>query len=319
MASHSSFSRFIRFITVAAIGGVLFPTVAGAQARILADRGPIEQLDLYWGSASADRAPAGPFTFIREDVSATNPKAVVRDARGVTWGVKWDEEVQAEVAATRLAWAMGLDVEETYYVDTGTIVFPASRPAFHRIGSFIDGAGRLKSPARFARHDPEVVSKGRWAFGANPLARDEGYAVLVLMNVLMGNWDAKDDNNKILSVTDAAGTSEWYLVGDYGACFGKMGGTMSHSKYNLKDFAKNPPVVTSVSGQTVHLGYNGRNAAFHESVSLEGARLFAGMASHLSLKQVDDAFRAAHANDVDRQGFARAVYGRFQQVVASVR
>ena len=306
-------------ITAVAIGGVLYPSAARAQARIWEDRGPIGQLDLYWGNASPERVPIGPFTFLKEDASATNPKAIVRDARGVVWGVKWDEEVQSEVAATRLAWAMGLEVEETYYVETGRIVFPASRPALQRIASFVDAAGRFKSPARFERRDPEVVTKGRWAFASNPLARDGGYAVMVLMNVVMANWDAKDDNNKIVSITDATGTRDTYLIGDYGACFGKMGGEFSHSKYRLKDFAKNPPVVTGVSGETVHLGFKGKNAEFHESVPLEGARLFADRASQLSLKQVDDAFRAANANTADREGFSRMVYDRFQQVVTSVR
>jgi hypothetical protein len=317
--TRSTHFGFTLFITAVAIGGVLCPAAAGAQARIWEDRGPIGQLDLYWGNASPERVPIGPFTFVREDASATNPKAIVRDARGVVWGVKWDEEVQSEVAATRLAWAMGLEVEETYYVETGRIVFPGSRPTFTRIGSFVDGAGRFKAPARFERRDPAVVAKGRWEFANNPLPRDGGYAVLVLMNVVMANWDAKDDNNKVVSITDATGTRERYLVGDYGACFGKMGGEFSHSKYRLKDYAKNPPVVTGVSGETVHLGYKGKNAEFHESVPLEGARLFASRASQLSLKQVDDAFRAANANNADREGFARMVYDRFQQVVTSVR
>ena len=317
--SRSSLLGSTLLITAVAIGGVLHPATAGAQARIWEDRGPIGQLDLYWGNASPERAPIGPFTFVREDASATNPKAIVRDARGVQWGVKWDDEVRSEVTATRLAWAMGLEVEETYFVETGRIVFSGSRPAFTRIGSFVDGAGRFKSPARFERRNPEVVSKGRWAFASNPLAREDGYAVLVLMNVVMANWDAKDDNNKIVSVTDATGTRDWYLIGDYGACFGKMGGEFSHSKYTLKDFAKNPPVVTAVSGETVHLGYKGKNAEFHESVPLEGARLFASRASQLSLKQVDDAFRAANTNAADREGFVRMVYDRFQQVVTSVR
>jgi len=256
--TRSSHFGFTLFITAVAIGGVLCPAAAGAQARIWEDRGPIGELDLYWGNASPERVPTGPFTFVREDASATNPKAIVRDARGVVWGVKWDDEVQSEVAATRLAWAMGLEVEETYYVETGQIVFPGSRPAFHRIGSFVDGAGRFQSPARFERRDSEVVSKGRWEFARNPLARDGGYAVLVLMNVVMAKWDAKDDNNKIVSITDATGTRDWYLVGDYGACFGKMGGEFSHSKYRLKDFAKNPPVVTGVSGETGAPGVQGQ-------------------------------------------------------------
>ncbi len=324
-------------VTAAAAAGVLTaPRAAIAQARdsaphaspgsaygytprrVLEDRGPIQDLDLYWGSSSPDRAPVGPFTFVREDVAATNPKAVVRDAKGVLWGVKWDEEVQGEVAATRLAWAMGLRVEETYYVPTGTIRFAGARPALHRIGSFIDNSGAFKSAARFERRDPELVSKGAWTFGKNPVTADPGYAVLVLMDVVMGNWDAKDDNNKILSVTDAAGTADWYLIGDYGACFGKMGGEFSHSKYELKDFVKNPPVVTTVSGDRVLLGYKGRNQSFHESVPLEAARLFAKRAADLRYEQVEAAFRAAHANETDLHGFARVVYDRIQQVVAKV-
>jgi hypothetical protein len=147
---------------------------------------------------------------------------------------------------------------------------------------------------------------------------EDGYSVLVLMNVVMGNWDAKDDNNKILEVASPTGITDWYLIGDYGACFGKMGGHFSHSKYRLADFAKNPPVITSVSGGTVRLGYSGQNQHFNTSVPLEGARFFAERAAQLSLKQVEDAFRAAHANDTDLHGFARAVYDRIQQVVTAV-
>jgi hypothetical protein len=128
---------------------------------------------------------------VKEDLGGTNPKAIVRDARGVRWGVKWDKEVQAEVAATRLAWAMGLGVEETYYVETGTIVFPGSRPTFQRIGSFIDKTGRFRSAARFERRGPELVKKGVWPFGQNPLMSQGGYAVLVLMDVVMANWVAR--------------------------------------------------------------------------------------------------------------------------------
>src|SRR6185503_18976562 len=125
------------FSTIVAAGILTFPGVAVAQdhhervrsrsadrLKIWEDRGPIEQLDLYWGDGSPDRMPAGPFTFVAEDPAGTNPKAHVRDVNGVLWGVKWDEEVQSEVAASRLAWAMGLRVDETYYVETGRIVFP---------------------------------------------------------------------------------------------------------------------------------------------------------------------------------------------------
>jgi hypothetical protein len=134
----------------------------------------------------------------------------------------------------------------------------------------------------------------------------------------MANWDAKDSNNKLLSVPETTGTTDWYMVGDYGACFGKMGGRTSHSKYRLRDFVANPPVVSSVSGGRVYLDFKGSNASAHASVPLEGARFFANRVADLTLSQVEDAFRAAHANEQDLHGFAEAVYGRIREVVTKV-
>jgi hypothetical protein len=104
------------FVAVAILGCVAVEIlsasgVASAQTRrMLVDRGPIQNLDLYWGSASPSRAPVSPFTFVSENLHATQPKAFLRDANGVLWSAKWGKEVHAEVAATRLAWAMGLQV-----------------------------------------------------------------------------------------------------------------------------------------------------------------------------------------------------------------
>jgi hypothetical protein len=327
----SSFFAVVGFSTIVGAGILTIPAVAAAEGRdgqvkslsanppkIWEDRGPIAQLDLFWGDGRPERVPVGPFTFLSEDLGGTNPKAQVRDVNGVLWGVKWDEEVQSEVAASRLAWAMGLRVDETYYVETGTIVFPGGqRPTFQRIGSFIDKRGNFKE-ARFKRWVPGQKIKGDWPFEENPLKAEGGYSVLVLMNVIMANWDAKDSNNKLLSVPETTGTTDWYMVGDYGACFGKMGGRTSHSKYRLRDFVANPPVVSSVRGDRVYLEFKGSNASAHASVPLEGARFFANRVAELTLSQVEDAFRAAHANEQDLHGFAEAVYGRIREVVTKV-
>jgi len=309
------------FLAVAILGWVAFEIlspagVATAQTRrMLVDRGPIQNLDLYWGSASPRRAPVSPFTFVSEDLGGTNPKAILRDANGVLWGAKWDEEVHAEVAATRLAWAMGLQVEETYYVEDGQILFPKKRPHFNRLGPFVDKSGRFRSGARFERRGTDVVSKGSWAIDRDPGTGDGGYSILILMNVVLANWDTKDSNTKILCVTDERGPTDWYIMGDYGASFGKMGGHFSHSKYNLRDYARNEPVITSVSKRTAHLGFSGTNSAAHASVPIEAVRWFAQRASGLSLRQVEDAFRGAHASDADVHGFAQATYQRIQEVV----
>jgi len=309
------------FLAVAILGWFAFEilspaSVATAQTRrMLVDRGPIQNLDLYWGSASPSRAPVSPFTFLSEDLGGTNPKANLKDANGVLWGAKWDEEVHAEVAATRLAWAMGLQVEETYYVEDGQIIFPGKRPTFHRLGPFIDKSGRFRGGARFERRGTDVVSKGSWSLDQDPRTGDGGYSILILMNVVLANWDTKDSNTKILSVASESGPIDWYIMGDYGASFGKMGGQFSHSKYRLRDYVQNKPVITSVDSRTAHLGFSGTNSAAHASVPLEAVRRFAQRASGLSLTQIEDAFRGAHASDAEVHGFAQATYQRIQEVV----
>jgi hypothetical protein len=318
MATRANNPALVAMVTSVslAFGILASPGVATAQSRrILQDRAPIQSLDLYWGNASPERAPVGPFTFVSEDLGGTNPKATLRDANGVLWGAKWDEEVKSEVAATRLAWAMGLNVEETYYVADGLIVFPSGKRNFHRLGSFIDKNGRFRSAARFERRNPDLVNKGTWPLGETPLMADRGYSILVLMDVVLANWDARDANTKILSVKDESGTTDWYMIGDYGACFGKMGGLFDRSKYKLKDYLRNGPVITSVHGKTVHLGYSGFNSSAHASVPLEAVRQFAERAAGLSLKQVEDAFRAANATDDELHGFAQATYQRIHEVV----
>jgi hypothetical protein len=52
------------------------------------DPGPIKNRDLRYGPGSAGRAPAAPFTFLKEDKDGESPKFDVKDARGVHWSVK---------------------------------------------------------------------------------------------------------------------------------------------------------------------------------------------------------------------------------------
>src|SRR5438094_451978 len=71
------------------------------------DPGQIEALDFVNGVGGHANAPLPPFRFIEEEMTGSNPKIKVRDARGATWSVKWSDEAKPEVFANRLAWASG--------------------------------------------------------------------------------------------------------------------------------------------------------------------------------------------------------------------
>ena len=82
----------------------------------MARPGPDRVARLSWSDRSQFTTPIPPYAFIKEDDSGSRAKVRVKDARGVEWNVKlagnWDDtaEGHAEVAASRIVWALGYDV-----------------------------------------------------------------------------------------------------------------------------------------------------------------------------------------------------------------
>ena len=58
-------------------------SAARSTATLWHDPGAIADEDLRWGAGSALRPPLAPFTFVKEDMSASKPKVRVTDANGV--------------------------------------------------------------------------------------------------------------------------------------------------------------------------------------------------------------------------------------------
>src|SRR6185503_168253 len=132
-----------------------------------ADRGDIASLNLYWGSGSEQSAPKPPFTFVKEDTSGTNPKVIVTDAAGAKWQIKLDEEVQSEVASSRLVWAAGYMVDETYFVPTGKI---EQVKDLGRAGTFINDQGFFMN-ARFEKRPDTIARRNvEWKWESNPFS-----------------------------------------------------------------------------------------------------------------------------------------------------
>src|SRR4051794_36377392 len=97
------------------------PAAAKGTPTLWRDPGDVAKLDLFWGIGGENKAPKPPFKFVKEDVTGTNPKIKVLDANGTLWNMKFDEEVHSEVACSRIAWACGYMVEESYFVPSGTV------------------------------------------------------------------------------------------------------------------------------------------------------------------------------------------------------
>jgi hypothetical protein len=278
------------------------------------DRGDISKLNLLMGIGSEAGMPKPPFQFDKEDTSGTNPKIKVIDANGVKWNMKFDEEVHAEVAASRIAWACGYMVEESYFIPSGKV---NGVTGLGRAKKFIGSDGSFTN-AMFEKRPDNVARRGvNWDWNNNPFVGTKELSGLAILNCLLSNWDAKTTNNNVLGMFDEDGSvKDWYLVADWGGTFGKTGGFMSHTKWDLADYSKQR-FLDGVKGNTVNFHYSGKMSGLR-SIPLEHARWFVGIVGKLSDNQIRDAFRAAGATEAETEGFTAQLRKRINELEAAV-
>jgi len=280
------------------------PADAAARPVLWRDPGPIGSRDLFWGSGHESRAPQGPFSFVEEDTSTgTNPKITVKDARGETWDVKFDEEVHAEVAANRLVWALGFIVEDHYFVRQGIVT---GARGLGRAAQHLGADGTFKD-ARFRWRNPATPrTEEEWTLQRNPFVGSRELSGLAILMTMINNWDIEGPrNNKVLRARRPDGTVErWFLVSDLGATFGRMGGggITNHSKWTLTHFQQER-FIDKVGGGMLHLAYDGYDPDV-DRVPLDHARWFAALASQLTEAQLRRAFEAAGATPEEVNGYA---------------
>lgn len=294
------------------------PTKKGIPA-LWENRGNISSLNLFWGIGGPNLAPKPPFTFDKEDMTGTNPKIKVVDANGVKWNVKFDEEVHSEVAASRIVWACGYLVEESYFVPSGRV---KGVQELTRASKFVRADGSFADGMFEKRPDTITRRQAPWAWDANPFVGTKELSGLAILNTMLNNWDAKTENNNVLAMYDEDGATvrEWHLVTDWGGTFGKMGGNLSFSKtkWNVDDFRRQG-FIDGASGGSLKLHYSGKMRSSLKSVPLEHARWFAGIVGQLTDNQLRAAFKAAGASEAEVTGFAARLREKINELKAAVR
>jgi hypothetical protein len=279
------------------------------------DRGDISSLNLALGIGSEEGKPKPPFQFDKEDVTGTNPKIKIIDANGVKWNLKFDEEVHAEVAASRLAWACGYMVEESYFVPSGKV---NGVTGLGRARKFVGSDGSFSNAMAEKRPDNIARRAVNWDWNSNPFVSTKELSGLAILNCLLSNWDAKPTNNNVLGMFDDAGkVKDWYLVADWGGTFGKTGGFLSHSKWDLADYSKQR-FIDGSGGASISFHYSGKMSVLR-SVPRAHAQWFLGVIGKLRDNQIRDAFRAAGATQAETDGFATQIRKRINELQAAAR
>lgn len=304
-------------LALALSAAVSMASADGVLARLWQDPRPIGARDLRWGPGSADRAPKPPFRFVERVSSGTQPKLVVSDAAGATWDVKFGEEVHAEVAASRLVWALGYFADELYFVPEGTIA--GAGEGLGPAKDFVDERGTFRA-ARFERRQEHHAAVDRgWSFRSNPFTGSRELSGLKILMTLLCNWDIDGErNNRVVAVTaPGAEPHRRYFVSDLGATFGRMGRRLSnHSKWRL-DHYRQEGFVDKVDEDEVELDFDGLESGM-EKVPIEHARWFAELAGELTPAQVRQAFEAAGATPQEVEGFSAVVLARIGQLRTAV-
>jgi hypothetical protein len=277
-------------------------------------RGDISKLNLLYGIGSAEGMPKPPFQFEKEDVSGTNPKIRVTDANGIKWNVKFDEEVHAEVASSRIVWASGYMVEESYFIPSGKV---DGVTGLGRAKRFVSSDGSFRNGMFEKRPETVARRKTNWTWESNPFAGTKELSGLAILNCLLSNWDAKSTNNNVLGMfgDDGKSVKDWYLVADWGGTFGKAGGFMSHSKWDLADYSKQA-FLDGVSGNTVKFHYSGKMGSSLRNIPRDHVQWFAGIIGGLTDNQIQDAFKAAGATQTEINGFSTQLRKRINELKA---
>lgn len=282
------------------------------------DPGPVAGKDLAQGPTSPDRAPVPPFTFVEEDISGSKPKVKVVDSQGVTWRVKFagndpqKNEVNAEVAASRVMWALGYLVEEHYFVPAGVI---EGVKGLDRAKDVIASDGLFRM-ARFERRAVDAERTGRsWPLDQNPFVGTRELSGLVIVTALMNNWDNKPENTAIEIVNGEAR----YFISDLGASFGRMAGPPSWhpapSRWNVEHY-RAQQFVKGVEGDTVLLNFEGQVPL--PPIPIEHARWFVSLAGQLTQDQVRQAFVAAGATPGQADGFAARMIEKIAELQKAI-
>ena len=298
-----------------------------ATPLIWRDPGNVEKLDFISGPGGRDKAPKPPFAFIEENLSGSNPKVRVIDAVGVKWSVKFGPEVNAEVFATRIAWAVGYFVEPSYFVADGKIddlgQLTRAKDHIKPDGSFTN--------ARFERQREKGVKNledgQSWSWVKNPFIGSKELNGLKVIMMLVSNWDNKDlrdvkrgSNTAIYQYQTSGGTSEHYLVSDWGGSMGKWGGYLSREKWDCKGYTQQTPnFVKGVKGDFFVWSYTGQHTKdFIDGIRISDMRWLIQYLGRITDGQLRAGLQASGASSDEVECFTTAIRDRINQIKSCV-
>jgi hypothetical protein len=268
---------------VISILAIAFPLLADSElAGLWEEPADLERRDLFYGRGGRALVPSDtvPYSLIDVDTKGFSSGYDVEDAQGRKWSVKLGPEAQPEVVVSRLLWAVGYHQPVTYYLPRWTLTE--------------NGRRTTQGPARFRLEPKEQENVGEWAWRNNPFIGSRPFGGLVVLMVLVNNWDLKTSQNAVYRIpSDGDASRDVYVVKDVGASLGKTRWLIPGTRNDLAGFEKER-FIRSVEGNRVRFFYKGGwlDPQVVAGVAPADVRWISGLLARLSPEQWSDAFRA---------------------------
>jgi hypothetical protein len=279
---------------------------------------PLTTADWFWGPGGKEHAPVPPFRFVKEDFGGTNAKVTVRDARGVTWSVKFGREVHSETFTPRFVYAAGYFVEPTYFVREGTI---EGAQHLKRAKPFITRAGKFRY-ARFKLHDEKTLpyaDKYNWSWADNPFLGTHEMNGLKIVMMLVSNWDGMDptDKDSNTAVLRRASDSAYiYLLTDWGSTMGKWGRIFRREKWDSYGYERQTKKLVKIEPDgELTWGYSGKHKReLTQGIHIDDVSWIMRYLSRFTDEQIRAGLIASGAKPDQVERFAGAIRGRIQDL-----
>ena len=261
--------------------------------------------DLFWGVGGKRYAPppAAVYRFEGKDDLGFSVSYDVKSPDGVEWSAKIGPEAQAEVAVSRLLWAVGYHQPPVYYL-----------PSW-KLDRGAEGM-RIESEARFR---PKIPTLERlpdpWKWADNPFVGTREFRGLVVVMLMLNSTDMKDDNNSIYEL-DAPwdGARRWFVVRDIGASLGETGKLYPRRNW-IEGFEKQAFIKRVVNGR-IEFDYDGRHEELLALIGPGDVRWASQRMARLTDAQWRDAFRAANYAEPIAQRYIRRIKQKIQDGLA---
>jgi hypothetical protein len=267
---------------------------------------PDPRRDLFWGVGGRRLAPdaSATYTVVEIKRGGFSRGYDVEGPDGRKWSVKFPPEAATEVVSSRILWAVGYHQPPIYYLPRWNAAdAPLPNP---------------QEGARFRESRPDLRSlddKDQWSYYENPFVGTVQLKGLLVLQVMLGNSDLKDENNRIYELSRPFERARrWYVARDLGHTFGRTG-VLDAPRGDIEVFEKTP-FIKGVENGYVRFDWRGRHDALVESITPADVRWACLRLQRITAEQWRAAFRAGGFPDPIAARFIRRMQQKIREGLA---